>query len=486
MKGHKKQYRHHILAALPALALLLLLAFAGCAAVPAAAPAQPGQTETASPTPSADAFLVDALPEGVWLRVWTMNGSVFVRADGRTSGGPYPSSRWLLDQAGREDPVRVETEKGENFYRGRQETLFTLYAIDGTLLLECGRMSPSVLLGSLVFLNDVWGGAAPFAYDLAAGEAVWKGYSYAGQPAEGVYLLSGRNGNPPLLLNEQLREVRRFDGYDSASVCQIWQEDLPGYIELSRKGSSETVLYSLARDEILPGGFVQTVDAGQPAGLFSTPAGWVIRDLASGKPLNEPAGGEFQRVYSVYTPQVKIYTLDLAPGAIHGEGSADEASHEEGAPEEGPIPFCGTDDVPPDIVWYYLEYPGGLVRCVEVGPAPNGWYAQRPDGSVLIVGRKGELLGALEAQNGSLARLLPGRYEFYGTENSTGLLDADDGGPLAGLDWIRPSGVPGIWSVREGRQCGLMNETGQWLWKLPLKTTLHFNWASHRGPAEAS
>lgn len=275
---------------------------------------------------------------------------------------------------------------------------------------------------------------------------------------------------PPLLLGPDPRTARQFDGYSGAFEYRGCGEELPGYIVLRRPDGGQQ-LYSLARDEILPGSFVDMVDCGEPAGLFETNEGWQIRSLADDEPLGEPDAGSLRRLYSVYTRQVRLYRL------------------------EGDDETC------------YLEYPGGTVASPDAGPAPGGCYAQQADGSVLLIGREGELQGTLSARPGaafwgsigmrpglrlrawedgcellsrggvlqldgvqfaSLEQLAAGRYAFSRMENGTqtvSLLDGDGGEVLAGLEALYATALPNVWRVQKGGETGLMNEAGQWLWR---------------------
>lgn len=485
-----KKRRPAALAARLLLTLLLLLALAGCAApaasvpgtpqnsVPGAAPAA-DEADALPAVPggtlpqSSDVFIVDAMPKNAAFTVGTPGGSVFIW-NGEPVGSSAAGDRdWLLDSAGREEPLWIR--KTANEQDGTMT--YALYTLDGRLLLDCGEHYPAGRLGSRVFLNALSGS---YTCDLSTGEVFPEGYLIAVQPAEeGYYLLSGTydTDNPPLLLNQELEVVRRFEGYDNAYTYQGGGYDLPGYIVLSRNDEPKSFLYSLVRDEILPGEFIAIVDGGQPMAIFSTGEGWILRDLATDEPVEMPDTGDYRRIYTVFTPQVKIYTLDgdLTPG-----------------------------------LRYYLEYPGGVVSCVDAGPLPNGWYAEKPDGSVLMIGREGEVLGTLESQPNAmfwgsvgmhpglrlrvydtggelfnrdglllqsekeqlyLEQLSADRYAFSWTENGrfiTNLLDADGGVILAGLDSISATGTPGVWAAHRGEEHGLMNENGDWLWSMDV------------------
>lgn len=466
-----------------ALGAAFALALAGCGA-------QPGSTGegTAVPSPSAGSKsppacsspapggelpqstsprIVDVLPEDVWLTVNTRAGTALLQGGRQVAVSPGTAGGWLLDEAGREPPVRLESQAGQ------YEASHTLYAIDGSLLLECGELYPTARLGSWVFLNSQLDKPASHARSLDTGEIGFEGYYLQAMLPGGYALLDTAGettGLPPLLLDPEQGVARRFEGYSGAYMYQGCDAELPGYIVLIRPDRTEE-LYSLARDEVLPGGFVAMVDCGQPAGLFETDAGWVIRDLASDQPLNEPDTGSPRRLYSVYTPQVRLCRLEGADGQ------------------------------------YCLEYPGGTVLCADAGPTPNGWYAQQEDGSVLLIGRGGELLDTLMARPGAafwgsigmrpglrlrcwedgcellnrdgvfyrstaqyarLDLLAAGRYAFSRQEDGVpvySLLDGDGAELLAGLDGLYATALPNVWHVQKNGENGLMNEAGQWLWR---------------------
>lgn len=488
-------------AALTAAALLAVL-LTGCVG-PTASGAAPAEGGTAQPTPApsaapaAEAYIpgpqpgFEKLPPDARFTLTYTDPDTLESETRLLQGGEMlpAGNSWVADVITGETAARAErrTEAGEEQY--------LLYDLEGNLLLDCGRLQPAGIFGSYAILGrwiltqeggDSW--LEGQFVDLSTGEVWQDDCRLSGEVSQGVWLVTGIRtaeaaASAPMLVNEQMEVLHRFDGaYDGWVVTRDWSQ-LPGIVELAYHTEEDTGdlrLYSLARDELFPGEYRGLVAGDAALGCFAVGQEEVLIRLDTGEVQTDPQtvdawqqyhGDDTRQRYTAITSEAIAYHLTTEKGESRG--------------------IC-------------LETADGVLSGASVELLPCGWYLRKNDGTNLVLDPAGRQLETLPGAIGCDAVGWPDRtlavlcgeggWRLYNTgglcaEGSAdsawlsafsddrcllytrkernaayALLNAEGEMLLEGLDEIEATEVPGVWSVRRGDSVGLMDETGSWLW----------------------
>lgn len=448
---------------------------------PCAEPA--GEEYTPGPQPGFEELPPDARFTLTWTNPDTLESEVRLLQGGEMLP---EGSTWVTDTITGKIAARAErrTEADEGVY--------LLYDLEGTLLLNCGQMQPAALFGHWVILGDkvrlqqdgeAWLDGQ--LIDLADGE-VWMEHCYLyGEVSDGVWLVTGIQtaeapAPAPMLVNEQMEVLRRFDGaFDGWAVTRNWTR-LPGIVQLvyhTEEDTAEHRLYSLARDEMFPGEYRGLVAGDLPLGCFSVGQEAFLIRLDTGEAQAIPQPEDAWQQYVAITSEASAYYFTGEKGESRGS--------------------C-------------LETAGGVLSAAKVELMPCGWFVYKTDGTILVLDRAGRqqetwslptsckvigwpdptfaLLcweggwrlynaggpcGEGSADDAWMSDFGGGRYLLYARQErdvTYSLLNEEGQMLLEELDEIGATEVPGVFSVRRGGEVGLMDETGRWLWRDSVST----------------
>lgn len=485
-------------------AAVLAALFAGCMGRAAggmapASPAQPTPAPSAEPaeqeyTPGPQPGFEALPPDARFTLTWTNPDTLESETRLLQGGEMLPAgSFWVTDVTTGKIAARAECRAGTG---EEQERQYLLYDLESNLLLDCGCLRPAGIFGRYAILGS-WiitleGGDSWLEgqfVDLTTGEVWQDDCRLSGEVSQGVWLVTGIQtaeaaASAPMLVNEQMEILHRFDGaFDGWTVTRDGAR-LPGVVQLAYhtgEDMAEHRLYSLARGGIFPGEYRGLVAGDAPIGCFAVGQEALLIRLDTGEEQMPPQTKDTWQQYRIQDAWQQ-YT------AITSEASAYYLAGEKGESRGS-----------------YLETADGVLSASKVELLPCGWFVYKTDGTILVLNPAGRQQETWSLPTGcnvvgwpspALALLSwEGGWRLYNADGPCGegsadtarlsafgdgryllstrqernvthtLLDAEGGVLLEGLDEIEATEVPGVWSVRRGDEVGLMDEAGQWLWR---------------------